>query len=249
MAFSLTRQSFDRLASRLPHSCRRRVYRRMHRSFFWFVQDMNLGRSGEYSLGPFYESQSLFIHIPRTGGVSFCRALFGGLGAGHTTAGQYLALLGAKDFSWYYKVAVIRNPYDRLHSAFEFLGRGGMNEADRDYSERVLARYSGFDDFVLNGLQQASQTQVHFVPQWRFVLDPRNNRVCTNRLIEFDELERGFEQVAARLGKDVELPKPNRRKAEPNAWHDILSDEAKRQVRRIYLEDFERFGYDPEQGG
>lgn len=61
--------------------------------------------------------------------------LFGSHAAAHTALYTYLALYGARRFDAMFKFAVVRNPWDRVVSAYHFLAAGGLTEADRALSE------------------------------------------------------------------------------------------------------------------
>src|SRR5690242_8686296 len=78
----------------------------------------------ERSLRPFIRTNSIFVHVPKAAGVSIARALYGDLGMGHMTLAEYRTVFRQRAFDKMFKFAFVRNPFDRLHSAYHFLRAG-----------------------------------------------------------------------------------------------------------------------------
>jgi hypothetical protein len=89
----------------------------------------------------FDATQSIFIHIPKTGGVSIAAALYGVL-IPHYTWQEWRRVNPTK-FKRYFKFAVLRDPVTRFASSFDFVKAGGINATDQEFSRVELA------DFVL----------------------------------------------------------------------------------------------------
>ncbi len=90
---------------------------------------------GDYSIEQMYARGCIFIHIPKCAGVSVCQSLFGNLGPGHLTLRQHQEVLDSRTFDSMFKFSFVRNPWDRLVSAFYFLKQGGYNEADANWRD------------------------------------------------------------------------------------------------------------------
>lgn len=132
---------------------------------------MTAATDGPYSLAPAPVAGVVSVHVPRTGGTAVAHAPYGTDGVGHRTA---LDLQDALGHAWAeaFTFAVVREPVDRLASAFRYLKAGGSNRLDAAFGARVLAPYSTLDSFVLDWLTpQASQSQVHFRPQTDLACD------------------------------------------------------------------------------
>src|SRR6056297_899843 len=172
-AMALREKGFHRAASALPRRLRHRVYDTLRPGYLDWIASIETEERAGYCLRAFDELDCLFIHVPKAAGISWCRSLFGNLAGGHLTATKYLAFYGARRFDAMFKFAVLREPVDRARSAHAFLSAGGINASDAAFRDRVLAKCADFDDFVLNALEDVLERQIHFVPQWRFVTDPR----------------------------------------------------------------------------
>ena len=88
-------------------------------------------------LSIFEEKKCIFFHIPKTAGISVSTALFGNVKWGHRNVAFYKSHFGEKFFNSLYKFSFVRNPYDRLYSAFTFLKNGGMNNQDLLFSKNI----------------------------------------------------------------------------------------------------------------
>ncbi len=182
----------------------------------------------------FRETGAIFIHVPKAAGSSISLELFGHQ-VGHFTVMDWFArdpLLTERLF----KFAFVREPLDRLHSAWRFLRAGGMNAGDAETGARLAAT---FDDFVAQLVADATlQRWIHFLPQHHFLCAP-DTRLLVDFVGRFEKMEADFARVAARLGKDVQLSVRNPSPAAPLA----ASDRTRKLVRDLYEADYQMFGY------
>ena len=193
-----------------------------------------------YPLGPIREAGVVFVHVPKTGGTSVARALYGTDGGGHRTIRDYRDELGDDAVDAAFSFAVVRDPVERLASAVRYLRRGGSNRLDAAFGESVMSRYPTLDAFVRGWLTpDSSQEQVHFRPQADFVLGA-DGRPDVDRLIPYPGLAEGYAAVRALTGRGGPLPHLN---ATPPAPPPRLSAEAAARVREIYAADFDLFSH------
>ena len=75
------------------------------------------GRNEVLSLRSYDEYKCIFVHVPRTGGVAIAKSLFGNLGGSHISISLYRKVF-SDVFDGYYKFTFVRNPWDRLVSAY-----------------------------------------------------------------------------------------------------------------------------------
>lgn len=195
----------------------------------------------DYCLSPFDENRCIFVHIPKTAGISLCTALFDCKGGGHLTARAYRALFGGQAFDEYFKFTFVRNPWDRIVSAYTYLSQGGGNERDAAWGRSVLSQYPSFDEFVLQWLDSRNvYTQIHFVPQWEFVVNGQGH-VCMDFVGRFERLADDFQYVADQLGCRCELPLVNASRR--LSYRDYYSGDSRQRVAQVYARDIEQFGY------
>jgi len=236
-----------RLFYGLPHDKRRRIFRLFAPRRYSALQRLRRVERAGYSLAPFDEHRCIFVHLPKTAGVSVARGLFGGLGGGHSHIGLYQIVFSEREFHNYFKFTFVRNPWDRLLSAYEFLRDGGMDEADRRWAEQHGRHFDDFDDFVRGWVNEENVlSYIHFVPQYRFLCAPFSRRILVDSIGRFEQLESDFDLVCRRLGlTGVQLPHHNRgpRAGERRDLREHYTLAARRIVERVYRTDIELFGY------
>lgn len=232
----------DGLLSVSPHGVRRILYRQFRpRRFRWLVRLRENASTDGYSLLPFVERKAIFVHIPKAAGVSVCRGLFGNLGAAHTSVSQYRVVFTPRELAEFFKFAFVRNPWDRLHSAYYYLRSGGMNELDQKFAAAELS-FDSFDEFVRRGLRRRGvRRYTHFVPQHRLVCLP-GRRPLLDFVGRFENLERDYERVAEQIPDAGALRHDNRTAHRPD-FRDEYSDATRSIVARMYSRDISMFGY------
>lgn len=212
------------------------------RRFGWmgFLREVDEGPGDFHSLREPEAANAIFLHVPKNGGVSVAKTLFGSHVTSHTPLFAYLAWYGAARFDAMFKFGFVRDPWKRLSSAFHFLKAGGLTDTDRAWAETHLAAFEDVNDFVQTGLSRPEiATWVHFRPQMYFLRDPRTKRHGLDFTGRFERLEEDFRTVAHRLGQDAALPHFNKTKRAATAL-DARSIEI---IGEIYREDAETFGY------
>lgn len=146
----------------------------------YFIKSSILNELGPYNKND-DKYKSIFIHIPKTGGVSVCEALYGDQ-IGHRKI-KDLKLYDKKRFKNYFKFTFVRNPWARTVSAFHFLKQGGFDERDKEWANKNLSGINNFTEFVERlGESQVFKDNIfkknHFTPETEFI--------CINSKVEVD---------------------------------------------------------------
>ena len=191
----------------------------------------------ETILSLFLEKKCVFFHIPKTAGISISNALFGDVKWGHRSVNFYKSYYGEKVFNSLYKFCFVRNPYDRLFSAYTFLKEGGINSLDSNFSNSYLQEFANFDEFVLKGLEKEEiMNWVHFKPQYTFVCD-ENDDIIMDFVGKMENLKADFNTVCKHLNIVAELQKLNMSATKKNDF----SEEVKTIIKLKYQKDFNLF--------
>ncbi|MEL7310232.1 MAG: sulfotransferase family 2 domain-containing protein [Pseudomonadota bacterium] len=202
---------------------------------------VNPSSKGDFSLKPFDEHRCIFVHITKSAGTSVALALFGHLPY-HHTARDYRVIYGRKTFAEYFKFAFVRNPWDRLYSAYSYLQGGGWNEDDQVWAEQYLSCFSSFEQFVTMAFSRDwLDKHLHFKPQIEFIGDRRGVPLI-DHLMYFETIAEDFNGVAARLGLDARLEHRN-----PSAragYREVYTPAMREIVADVYAQDIECFGYE-----
>lgn len=218
---------------------RYRLYHR--RSYLDLQKKRKIATDSGYSLKPFDDKQCIFVHIPKCAGISVCKTLFGNLAGGHTTFNRYITIFEPKYIDNYFTFTIVRNPWDRLLSAFHFLKQGGMNKKDKVFSSKELIAYNEFDEFIKGWLTRENiWKHHHFKPQYHYVLDKRN-KVSLKFIAFLENIEEDFAYIGNQLGITDTLPGLNR--SQHKSYIDYYNPETKKIVEEVYAEDILLFGY------
>ena len=240
-----------KLINGLPHDARRRASAILNSHRFRRYQELRRTETPEgFSFAQFDRLRCIFVHIPKAAGVSISRSLFGNLGGGHVVIGAYRVVYSKTEFESYFKFSFVRNPWDRLVSAYDFLEQGGLNDDDRRWwSEHGMGRYRDFEDFVRNWVTRENvETSLHFLPQYRYLCAPFTRSICVDFVGSYEHLDRDYPYVRERLGlpPDGELLHLNKTPTASTTARDFrgyYTAETRAIVAEVYREDIELFGY------
>jgi hypothetical protein len=209
----------------------------IRRHLFYKEERKKLHSKEANMLQSFLEHKCLFFHIPKAGGISVSKTLFGSLEWGHKDVAYYQNVFGKKTFENLYKFTVVRNPFDRLLSGYNFLQKGGMNNMDKSFSEQYLKDYVSFEDFILNGLEnEPIKNWVHFRPQHSFITN-KHNKLEVDFIAKLENIKDDFKVINAHFKRDVKLLHENK----SEKTKQIYSTEMKKIIKSIYKRDFELF--------
>ena len=206
----------------------------------WLKNLRHENGSNGYSLRPFLKDRCIFIHIPRCAGVSICKSLFGGLAGGHLTIRDYQVAFSVNEFKKFFKFTVVRNPWERIVSAFFFLKGGGMNDRDRMWAEKNLAQFNDFNVFVREWLNEETlMSYYHFRPQTHFFCVGKTPLV--DLIIRYENLSHDFGLVSKKIGRQVVLKRIN--KSNHLDYRRIYDDLSVEKIANLYSLDIELLGY------
>lgn len=192
----------------------------------------------------FDRHQCIFVHIPKCAGISVVKSLFGDFDCGHTSLRRYQIMFAPEEFRRYFKFTFVRNPFDRLVSAYFFMQKGGLNEKDQRWAQRKLARFDTFEAFVKNWVTPFNvERALHFRPQTRFICLGNARPPALDFVGYFESIEADFAFIAQKLGINARLMEANRNEARERDYRQYYTDETREIVARVYANDFKLLGY------
>lgn len=225
-----------------PYSLRRNIYKMLRADEYKEYQQLRLEFSETDSLKPFIDRKAIFVHIPKTAGISVCHALFNSLSGGHKRIKEYTLAFSKQEFSSFYKFAFVRHPADRLCSAFHYLRNGGRTEEDKAYGQNVLAPFKDMNEFVELWFDHDKlHDYIHFIPQFEFMCIS-GNKPQVDYIGKFESLNEDFKIISSELNLDIELPELNSSKQKVK-WQDQLTIKNRQKIADIYSNDYALFGY------
>ena len=189
----------------------------------------------------------IYVHIPKCGGSSVKKALlpYYDFPPGHYSANTYREALGEHDYSNLHRFTVVRNPWDRLVSAYFYV----MDKRHNKYSpntyfrDKVLAKYIDFEDFVVSHIGEGKSLNFnHFVPQYKFICD-ESEKIIVDNIIKLEDLTLGFEKLGKSLGRQFQLSVVNTSKREKD-YRSYYNEKTKKIVEDVYSIDSNEFEYE-----
>lgn len=190
------------------------------------------------------KNKVIFIHVPKVAGTGLQKSL--GFSVGHTHLYIY-ELKNRKNFNEYFKIGFVRNPWDRLVSAFFYIKQGG-NKSDYDLMLKdKLERVDTFEKFVLeldNNIEFRKEILniIVFSSQYCWLMNLMGE-VGVDYVGRFENLEEDFLILKEKLHrKDAKLKKHNTSNHKP--YWTYYNEETVEIVRKIYSKDVIAFNYD-----
>lgn len=188
------------------------------------------------------QPRCVLIHIPKTGGTSIRKGIWGGKYEGPA--------FGVMPDSWQreFKFAFVRHPHNRLTSAYRMFTEGAVGDPSWKLPDDARSlSFSAFLDIVLDEsiiYDQRRRTfeekiRHHTIPQTH----PFNVLHDADFIGRYERLEEDFKTVADRVGlHSVSLPHMHFTKAKP--YDQYMTTEQRRRVVEYYRTDFEQLGYE-----
>jgi hypothetical protein len=197
--------------------------------------------NGGRSLEAITRTGLVFIHVPKAGGKTVIRNLYGlemhGY-FGHGSAAFYQSLLGPRGFARLRSFAVVRDPVSRARSAFQFGREGGFGMAlGRRFQERVADM--DWEAFLLSGLMREAATLYPiFQPQVSF-LRGLDGEIACDVLLRTERLSADLELLTEGRIRAATVEVMNRGRDAARVQAAPVSEEERQLVEEVYAEDFE----------
>ncbi|MEM9302227.1 MAG: sulfotransferase family 2 domain-containing protein [Pseudomonadota bacterium] len=195
--------------------------------------------------------ETVFVHVPKTAGQSIEQAFIdrhgltwetraplllrpnpdpgkGPYRLAHLLAGEYVGLghIEEEQFRAYFKFGFVRNPWERLVSAYAYLG---------------LDRSQTFADFVRNRVPLARDKDRFLLPQRRYLF--AGDRCLVDFVGRFENLAKDFKVVCDRSGLGPTVLPHENRVPRDRPWPEFFDAELTARVADLYAEDIDTFGY------
>ena len=198
-----------------------------------------------------HDHRFIFVHIPKTAGNSVNR-VFGVKWEDHKDLAAYAAQIPEELFKRYYKFAIVRNPWARMLSDYNYqvkksrpaasklflFDERGEKRRFRAWLEAVLADPFHYDPSSWGG---AVSSHIHrWSPQVDWI--SLNGTMAVDKVIPIERLDSGFNEVCQSLGlRAPHVPHRNGRFHWHYSWY--YDDGARDLVAQYYAKDIEAFGY------
>jgi len=202
-----------------------------------------------YARNPYssYEEDKkvIFVHIPKAAGKYVSKALLGAPnGTGHNRITYYMR--DEKRFKSYFKFTFVRNPWDRLVSAFFYIKNFNPKSNDRIFFDYYIGQNTTFESFICkladDNFWKLIRKWEHFTPQYEFICDGSGD-VRVDFLGRYESLRLDIKKIAKKIGVNISIKNPiNTSKHAP--YNHYYSEETRKIVGHRYTKDISLLGYD-----
>ncbi len=183
------------------------------------------------------QHSALFVHVPKAAGLSVYQALDMDRPPDTHATATACQIADQAFFDNAFKFAVVRNPWDRLVSAYHYLSQASAFPQDQEWAKKRLSSAPDFASFMRLMARPWRRNQImgwrHFLPQTCFLQVRHVNAM--DLLIPFESLDDGLADVGARIGVKLTPAYANRSKR--GDYRRYFSDEDAELIAHIYAKD------------
>ncbi|MFV3384137.1 sulfotransferase family 2 domain-containing protein [Pseudomonas sp. NY15364] len=189
------------------------------------------------------EKKVIFIHIPKAAGKTISYSLLGAPnGTGHQKL--YVYERYKEKYRKYFKFTFIRNPWDRIVSAFFYMKGFDPQSNDRDFFDRYIGQETSFEEFI-NRLSNPNYKKLilsweHFTPQTAYMKN-RSGNIDLDFIGRVENINDDFAELSSILRIDAKIT--TRNAGVRTAYRDYYSGKMKEIVSSIYPEDIGKLNY------
>ncbi len=145
---------------------------------------------------------------------------------------RYDAKLDSVDFGSVWKFTIVRNPWDRVVSAFSYLKVRKRLSMD--------IRSMKFENFVMNVLQKhGTALDAHFEPQFPNAF--HDGDCFVDFIGRMENIESDWKTIAQSISALLDLP--HRNKSKHKDYRSYYGPKTAEVIRDLYSEDIDKFGY------
>lgn len=185
----------------------------------------------------------IYIHIPKAAGTSLNKALYG------KTLGHYTASEIKKSFpmlfSQLFVFSFVRNPWDRVLSAYRFAKVGKTDSMGMYRPEQYkIPEFASFESFLFEWLAKQDVNNIDFVfqPQNSFIVDS-SGQALTDYVGKVEKLNDDIQYVESKLGRSIKVGRENSTSAYSDYRKEYVNNDMIALVRSLYSDDIDKFGY------
>ena len=189
------------------------------------------------------KNNCVFIHVPKVAGTSINHAIYG------RTLGHYSALeiesKFPKLFSDSFTFSLVRNPWDRLLSAYRFAKQGRTETMGvRNPAQYKIPEFDSFESFVLEWLVDKNVDELDFVfqTQSRFLVGI-NGQLLPNYIGKLENMDESIGYIESKINRKLNISHVNQVKRKGSYRDYYISQKMIDIVHEKYHSDINLFEY------
>lgn len=188
-----------------------------------------------------HEHKFLFLHLPKTGGTSINKFFNDKFNNNERDFGHpYLSDYKCNNFDDYFKFTIVRNPYDRLVSAFFYMKEYSKFQSDINFRKKWKLEDDTFESFVKEKLPiiiaNKDTRPRHFKPQVEF------GTTGLDYIGSFNTMQDDMNIICDKIGIErQDLPHVN--SSNHKSYTEYYNEELLDIVKTLYFNDFNNYDY------
>ena len=206
-----------------------------------------------------YQYKIIFLHIAKNSGTSVCTWLnineseenyylqyykYNNCCAlQHMTYNQLKSSINEKIFNNYIKFTIVRNPWDKIVSTYEWRKKlnNNVDIKFKDFIKFIYKLYKTYDGLEnLNNYPNFSTYFcAHFYPQYLYL---PNDTSCNDfYLLRFENLNEDIKKIGSIINNHKKLPHINQ--SNNKNYQNYYDEESKKMIEEMYKKDIKIFNY------
>jgi hypothetical protein len=197
----------------------------------------------------YHKWNTIFVQIPKNASESVHDALRNPSDDNHNhlTMIEILSNNDPELVDNYFSFAVVRNPYARFVSCYEYMKQNSGYLWNPDFGTFISDLYHRGPFFY-------TQEDIAWWPQHRFITI--KNHILVDKIIRFENLDEEWPSIVKEIDKRtpagftrpavylrrINVTSPHRKLYDH--WEDYYTPELKEMVHKLYAKDFKMFGYE-----
>jgi hypothetical protein len=164
----------------------------------------------------------------------------------HATCSEIKKYYASKE-QWdsYFKFAIIRNPFDRIVSSYNWLCGSMMkpcNFRDRLLFKNFVFRKAPFKEVLSQDFIGDPTNRYHHIkPSIEYLFE--NDNLLVDYVGRFENLEYEWKFICKKIGTKNTLPHIHKRSRSNKHYREYYNDETRGYISEVYKKDLEIFGY------
>jgi hypothetical protein len=188
----------------------------------------------------YHEKRCIQIHIPKCAGSSLARSVFGNNKGGHHASALWYKANFPDEFMNYYMFSMVRNPWDRLVSAWNYVQQDDIPANNKRWGN-LMREFGDFNTFVKEWLTEENSYRFHhFTSQSAYLCDDMGV-ISLDYVGRVETIEADFKKICTDMNIKNELKSLNVRRA--NDYREYYTDETAEIVKSVYRQDVKLLGY------
>lgn len=141
-------------------------------------------------------------------------------------------------FDNYFKFCIIRNPYNKIYSAWRYICKGRRRQYNNDVNDFI--KYKLTEEFMYGRQSNPRDERVHYRPQYTFLYDNKNNKYA-DFVIRYESLNEDISKMNEQF--DLKIPLYDNGNTN-KSYIKHLNKESIQKINSLYKKDFELLNYE-----